>query len=447
MIVDRNTLQKYLLVFFLTSIIIINLELSVAMADDDKDDKEEKGNDDEGKNKDHNEKEGKDDRGQSDGSSEDDESDEKIMPDDDKGETDEPKEEKLDPQQSPPPQQSSLPDAPSAALGESPVSKELGKNESERVPLKEQRAVPDSLTVNDAFGKTSANVARPVHDSIATGESIASQSAIRLTRSISESLILDDSSGMNAHDVSSDLSVDSELRLLDNIATSGLVVTLVPPRISMTSPPVLHVLGDQDADIMFHSTVAGMYSIDIRDAEGVSVNTLEGNMLLGANSVSWDGKGSGSMVPAGDYMFYVTAKSPGGVRNPPAEGDGQIIVAGLVGTTTAFRPLQDMAHLLAIPVVAAAVTFFILRRKKSLTFYLPPEAAEVVDDIRGKYPDAKLEEYIQPAEEGMQRYTGVTIQNPKDVDDGWLASIAKKVKDISGAESVNVSFGGKTHIL
>jgi hypothetical protein len=100
-------------------------------------------------------------------------------------------------------------------------------------------------------------------------------------------------------------------------------------------------------------------------------------------------------------------------------------------------------------VAAAAVAglYFILRRKKSLTFYLPPEAVQVVDDIRGKYPDAKLEEYVQPAEDGMQRYTGVTIQNPQDVDDSWLASIAEKVKDISGAESVNVSFGGKTHFL
>jgi hypothetical protein len=318
------------------------------------------------------------------------------------------------------------------------------------MPLEEQRIVPDSLAVNDAFGKTSTNAARPVLDSIKTGELITPQSAIRLTRSVSESLILDDSNAMVAHDASSDASVGSELRLLDNIATTGLVVTPEPPRISVTSPPVLHALDNQDADITFHSTVAGTYSIDIRNAESVSVYTLEGSMLLGANSVSWDGKESGSMVPAGNYIFYITAKSAGGVRNAPAEGDGSIIVAGPPGATSGFPALQDMALLFAIPVVAAAaiaVLYFILRRKKSLTFYLPPEAVQVVDDIRGKYPDAKLEEYIQPAEEGMQRYTGVTIQNPQDVDDSWMASIAEKVKDISGAESVNVSFRGKTHVL
>jgi hypothetical protein len=318
--------------------------------------------------------------------------------------------------------------------------------------LEEQRTVPDSLAVNDAFGKTSTNTARPVLDSINAGESITSQSAIRLTRSISESLILGDSNAMVAHDASSDASVDSELRLLDNIATSGIVVTPEPPRISVTSPPVLHVLDKQDADITFHSTVAGTYSIDIQNAQRVSVHTLGGSMLLGANSVSWDGEESGSMVPAGDYIFYITAKSTGGVRNAPAEGDGSIIVASPAGATGGFPALQDTSLLFAIPAVAAAVAivavlYFNLRRKKSLTFYLPPEAVQVVDDIRGKYPDAKLEEYIQPAEEGMQRYTGVTIRNPPDVDDGWLTSIAEKVKDISGAESVNVSFGGKTHVL
>ena len=449
MVLDIKLLQKYLLVLFLTSIIIINLEFSTAMADDDDDDKE-KDSDDKGKNKDHDKKKERGDRGKSDDSVAEDGSYERDVPDDDKGETNEPEKEKHDPQQSPPPQQQSLPESPSTTSGENLSSKELGIPENERVPLEEQRTVPDSLTVNDGFGKTSINVARPVLDSINAGELITSQSAIRLTRSISESLILGDSNAMVAHDASSDASVGSELRLLDNIATSGLVVTPEPPRISITSPPVLHVLDNQDADITFHSTIAGTYSIDIRNAESVSVHTLEGSMLLGANSVSWDGKESGSMVPAGDYIFYITAKSAGGVRNAPAEGDGSIIVTGPPGATGGFPTLQDVALLFAIPVVAAAAVaglYFILRRKKSLTFYLPPEAVQVVDDIRGKYPDAKLEEYVQPAEDGMQRYTGVTIQNPQDVDDSWLASIAEKVKDISGAESVNVSFGGKTHFL
>jgi hypothetical protein len=288
-----------------------------------------------------------------------------------------------------------------------------------------------------------------VHDSIATGESIASQSTIRLTRSISESLALGDMNEMTADLGPSEVPIGSELRLLDHIATSGLVVTPAPPLISVISPPVLHVMENQDADITFHSTVAGTYAVEIRGAEGAPVATLEGDMNAGTNSVSWDGRQSGSMVPAGDYAYHITAKSAGGVRNPPADGDGSIVVAGGGAATTTLPPMQDMAMLIAIPIAVAAiaVSFFILRRKKSLTFYLPPEAAQVVDDIRGRYPDAKLEDYLQPAEDGMQRLTGVTIQNPKDVDDGWLASIAEKVKMVSGVESVNVSFGGKTHML
>jgi hypothetical protein len=248
----------------------------------------------------------------------------------------------------------------------------------------------------------------------------------------------------------SEVPVGSELRLLDHVATSGLVVTPAAPVISVISPPVLHVLENQDADITFHSTVAGTYTVEIRSAEGAPVVTLEGDMQIGTNSVSWDGRQSGSMVPAGDYAYHITAKSAGGVRNPPAGGDGSIVVAG-GEAATALPLMQDMVLLIAISTVAAAaaiaISFFILRRKKSLTFYLPPEAAQVVDDIRGRYPDAKLEDYLQPAEDGMQRFTGVTIQNPKDVDDWWLASIAEKVKSVSGVESVNVSFGGKIHLL
>ena len=422
MVVDWNTLQKALLVSLLASVLIIGLA-PYALADDD-DDNRGRGDDDE-----------KDERKGSDDS----EKKEKSG-NDDKRKADEPNEEKNDPQQSPPPQQS--PQTPV----ENPVSNPA--QNPERIPIVEQRAVSDSLALGDTSAKTSANSFRPVHDSIAAGESIASQSAIRLTRDISESLALADLNKMTADLGPSGVSVDSELRLLDHIATSGLVVTPTAPVISVISPPVLHVLDNQDADIMFHSTVAGTYSVEIRGPEGAPVNTLEGDMVLGTNSVSWDGRQSGSMVPAGNYEYYITAKGSGGVRSPPADGDGSIVVTGL-GQTATFPSLQDIVLMVAIPVAAVAtmVSLLLLRRKKSLTFYLPLEAVEVVDDIRGKYPDAKLEDYIQPAEEGMQRYTGVTIQNPKDVDDGWLASIAEKVKDVSGVESVNVSFRGKTHFL
>lgn len=242
------------------------------------------------------------------------------------------------------------------------------------------------------------------------------------------------------------------MRVLDNIAVSGLVVPPSAPKISITSAPILQVTPDQDAVITFHSTTAGTYSIAIKDDTGKVVQTLNSKMNLGANSASWDGKdSSGKASPSGDYSFYITAQSPGGIRQPPAEGDGSIVVVGSPQAPGSFPFAipRDMSYLIILPIVAAAAaaSFFFLRRKKPLTFYLPEEASAVIDDIQEVYPDAAVEEYVESTEGGMRRFKGVTIRDPKDADDAWLTAVAEKAKRLAGVDSVNVNFRGKTVTL
>jgi hypothetical protein len=108
-----------------------------------------------------------------------------------------------------------------------------------------------------------------------------------------------------------------------------------------------------------------------------------------------------------------------------------------------------MGYLLILPVVAAAgaASYFFLRRKKPLTFYLPAEASAVVDDIQERYPDASVEDYLESTDSGTRRFKGVTIRDPRDADDEWLAAVADKAKKLAGVDSVNVNFRGKTVAL
>lgn len=249
----------------------------------------------------------------------------------------------------------------------------------------------------------------------------------------------------------SSISTQSELRVIDNIALSGLVVPPAAPKISVTSPPILQVTPDQDAEMTFHSTTPGTYSIAIKnDDSGQVARTLDGEMNLGANAVTWDGKDAqGNVVPAGGYSYYIKAHSTGGTREAPAEGDGAIVVVGAPRAPGDVQLPVDTSYLLILPVVAAAgvASFFFLRRKKPLTFYLPEEASAVIEDIRSRYPDAAVEDYVETTEEGIRRYKGVTIRNAKEADDDWLAEVADKAKKLAGVDSVNVNYRGKTIAL
>ena len=267
---------------------------------------------------------------------------------------------------------------------------------------------------------------------------------MHVTRYIVDTIKMDD---LVAGQGPSGISTEDGLRVIDNIAISGLKVPPSAPKISVTAPPILQVTPDQGAEITFHSTTRGTYSITIKSDEGGHiVRTVDGTMSLGANSASWDGKDAqGNMAPAGSYSYYIRAQSAGGVREPPAEGDGAIVV---VGGPKAPGPVQfpvDTSYLLILPIVGAAgaASFLFLRRKKPLTFYLPDEASAVIDDIRSRYHDAAVEDYVETTQDGVRRFKGVTIKSSPEVDEDWLAEVAEKAKKLAGVDSLNVNYRGK----
>jgi hypothetical protein len=266
-------------------------------------------------------------------------------------------------------------------------------------------------------------------------------------REISDRLALGNSDQLAAK---SKLGVSAmgEVRVFDNIAVSGFKVPPSVPVISVTSAPILQASANQPAEITFHSTSAGTYSIEIK-SEGRTVQTLEGSLELGANSKTWNGRDwKGVTVPAGDYSYYITAMGSGGVRSPPAEGDGAIVFIGAATSPQMVPIVLDPDYMLVLPVVAAAgaAAFFFLRRRAALRLYLPIEASSVIDDVIERYPSATIEDYAEHDEGGMRRYRGVTIRNA-DPDDEWIEQIVEKTKEVAGVNSVSVNYRGKMHTL
>lgn len=255
-------------------------------------------------------------------------------------------------------------------------------------------------------------------------------------RSISDGLTLGD-----AHDVRSSPHIDleSNLAVRDYIAVSGLVVPPTAPTIAVTSPSQVSLLPGEVADISFHSTTAGSYEVKITGSEGNVVANLKGRMSAGPNTVEWNGavQSSGEQAPPGEYRYYITARSDGGVRQPPEAGDGRIAI---IGTPKAIEPGGQIDPIYLI-IIAAAVTgaagfLFLFRREKPLVMYVPAAAAEVIDDIKRKFPGAVVEDYVEPG--GNDLYKGVTIKNAKGADDSWLDEIADRVKSITGSDSLEV---------
>jgi hypothetical protein len=271
----------------------------------------------------------------------------------------------------------------------------------------------------------------------------------KTVRNISDRVIFDNSDSLAARSHPSIIPLAPELRVVDNIAISGFKMPPTAPVISVTSSPILQVSNDQGAEIAFHSTTSGTYSIAIRNDGAKVVRTLEGSLELGANSMLWDGKNDqGAMAPSGDYSYYITAAGSGGTRSPPPGGDGAIVVIGTAPPSYPGPIALDSGYLLTLPIIAAAgaAIFLFLRRRATLRLYLPIEASEVIDDIRVRYPGANVEDYVERAEEGLRRYRGVTIRNAEP-DDRWLVEFAGKVKEIAGIDSVSVNYGGKTHLI
>lgn len=309
-----------------------------------------------------------------------------------------------------------------------------------------EQQVSESVGMQDA-AYASAVAARTAQDRISTTESVATQSAARLARGMSDSLAIGESTkGAPAKTVVA-VSAGSDLKVSDDIAIAGTAVPPMAPRISVTSPPLLQVSEGQDAEITFHSTSAGTFSIAIRDSGGSVVRAIKAQMQAGSNSAAWDGAGpDGKAAPAGQYSYFITAAGPGGMREPPAQGDGAIAVAWAARPASAS---QDASLLFAVPAAAAAIAVLLFwrRRKKSLTLYLPAEASAAIDDLRSRHPGAKVDEYVEVAGDGsVQRYSGVTI-NRDGMDEEWVMEEAEKAKRTAELDSVTVNYGGRTHIL
>lgn len=313
-------------------------------------------------------------------------------------------------------------------------------------PKKSGRTVDDSVAVNDSFNRMAKNVARFISDSVGVGDA---------DKQLGTSKTL------------APIGMDSQVRISDAIATSGIITNiLTAPRITVTSPPLLQVSESQDAQIAFDSTADGTYSITIiRDDVGEpnTHQTIKGQMQNGANSVLWQAEDQkGTPLPSGQYSYFITAQNSAGIRDPPPEGDGKIaVISSQSPPSVAALPspalqLQSISLLPIIAIVLAAVAaglaaLFLMRRaKKPFTIYVPVEAEQVVDDIKAKYPKAVANDYIERTEDGdVKRRIGITIPNSKETEDNeeWLLSIAEKAKELSNVESISLSEGDKTRVL
>jgi hypothetical protein len=212
----------------------------------------------------------------------------------------------------------------------------------------------------------------------------------------------------------------------------------------------MELSGDETAPITFHSTTIGTYEITIQNADGEAVRSLEGELNLGTNSAIWDGRDSSdAKAPPGRYIYYIAAESEGGSRDPPQDGDGVIRVAGSPAIGPVGGPQLDPTFLVIVAVVVAAagagLLIFFMRRPRSLVMYLPAAASEVIDDMRQRYPDLIVEDYVDPSDPALLK--GVTIKKPKDSDEQWLTDMAEKAKSLAGVDSVNISYRGKQQTL
>jgi hypothetical protein len=299
----------------------------------------------------------------------------------------------------------------------------------------------------------SENVQRP-GDSLGVGDTLYGTSA-SFARSVSDSLTLDEldrPQALKKAVAATPVSIGSGVKITDWVSISGITGVPAAPRITVTSPAILQVIGDQSADMTFSSTAAGTYSILIKnDADDHISQRLRGPLQVGLNSVPWNGKDvSGHLLPAGQYAYYITAMGAGGTREPPPEGDGAIVIVGTAGTT----PLLGENLMLVITIAAGlgtcmvSILFISRRRKEQLTLYLPTQASPIIEEIRERYPDAGVADYIEPAEGGVGRYIGVTIRDRRDADvDAWLEAIAEKTKQIADVDAVNMSYHGKMRLL
>jgi hypothetical protein len=147
-------------------------------------------------------------------------------------------------------------------------------------------------------------------------------------------------------------------------------------------------------------------------------------------------------VPDGRYVYYIIAENAAGAREPPTSGDGVIMVGAL--PVQSPMDLSLLFMIIGSAAAAGAALLFFAKRQRSITLFVPAEAVAVVDDIRDRYPDAAVADYVEPATDG-RKYVGVTI--PKSADGEWLSEIAGRVKEMAEVDSVSLRYKGKMQVL
>ena len=296
-----------------------------------------------------------------------------------------------------------------------------------------EKSAADSLALNDNIEKTSVSYHRTVSDSVNVGDGKDDNTS----KSISIDRVI------------APVLTESQLRITDHITTSGLVTSIpAPPKITVTSPAILQVLSDQSAEINFDSTSSGTYSIAISSDGPAGLHysqAVSGNMQSGSNSVSWDGKkASGELVPAGKYLYFITATGEGGIRQPPQNGDGSIVVIGpeQVSSPLIASLMNPNYFIISIigGAVAALVGLIYFKRKRqgdSFTLYIPVESDSIVSDIKDVFPEAMIGDYyLEQTSEGPKRYQSITFPRPPDAGDQWQEVVIERIKEIAPIDSV-----------
>lgn len=338
------------------------------------------------------------------------------------------------------------------------------------VPQQVNAALSDSLSVSDAVTASLSKVSRSISDSLSVGDSTAPSKATAIKRQADDRLGVTDSTTKGFHafrfafeELSiqdpmsvkgpSAISISDPIQVSDSIDLSGALTPRGEPIVTIQSARTITFSPDGDgindtAVIEFDSTARGTYVLEIRDSQDDIVASFEGAMVSGRNSVTWDGNdSSGDAVSAGTYTYYVSARSEGGVRDPPSDGDGTLVIAG-PASSPASTQINYAAIIAAVAVAAGGAGFMIFwRRRKELILYLPAAASEVIGEIKQKYPGATVEDFVEQEPDGSKLYKGVKIENPEEDDESWLNEVINKAKELAGVDSVNVSYKGKVQTV
>ncbi|MEM2139730.1 MAG: FlgD immunoglobulin-like domain containing protein [Nitrososphaera sp.] len=314
------------------------------------------------------------------------------------------------------------------------------------------RSITDTLSIDDSTQPNKASAIKMLTESKVTIKTDVKKK-LNAFRFVFENLDVSDPVSVKGP---SAISISNPIGITDSIELSGALAPRAQPVISLQPGPATVLSPDGDGvddtvEISFDSTARGTYVFEIKDAQGNMASSIEGAMVAGRNSVTWDGKdSSGSAVSPGTYTYFISARSEGGLRAPPAEGDGIIVVQG-PSTVPNLLPDFELNYVTIIAAVAVAAggtaLLLFMRRRKELVLYLPAAASEVIGDIKEKYPSATVEDFIEQVEGGSKLYKGVKIENPGKDDENWFTEVINKAKKLAGVDSVNVSYKGKVRAV